>query len=424
MKTHAFFNIAILLSISILTGCDDSEQPTPAQGAGDFALVTASLNPDGFHRAYYLQRASIDSPGLVNNDFATQIDPNTGAMIHAFNGDIYFSDHTNSSMEKWTFNSSGRAVKEAEMNISELVYQGNAVFKDANTAFVGGISTSIVIFDPSTMRKTGAIDFNAHSIIGESTDFPEPGGSIVAEGVTELTVRDNILYAAILPMSNTTGFIAGKTGCTIVVIDLDAVDINSTDNGDAVVKRIYDDRGSWTGGWASGGGSSFMRIDEQGDIYLLCHNAWASGRALFNKPASILRIKKGETDFDPNYYFDLETAARGNGSPVLNMEYYGGGKFLAAVQNPEALDPENSYSYYFDPVYQWWSFDLYNKTAQIVNKDYTRGGVASVSLFKDGYGYVPFENHEAEYVMKVDLSNFECSKLFDTHGVPHLFSLD
>jgi hypothetical protein len=237
-------------------------------------------------------------------------------------------------------------------------------------------------------------------------------------------IRDNLLFAAIHPMADPATQTPGFNGCPIVIVDLDKVDVNAQGNADAVIKRISDERGSPTGAWGSGGGSPFMHVDEQEDIYVLCHNTWSGARAIFNKPACILKIAAGSTEFDDDYYFDLEAVSRGDGSPVMNMEYYGDGKFLAAAQDPDALDPANPFSYYTDPIYQWWSFDLYNQTAEIVSEEYTRAAVASVSYFEDGFGYVPFEAGGETFVLKVDLNTLESSKQFNTVGTPHLFSLE
>ncbi|MEM1406124.1 MAG: hypothetical protein AAGG59_05075 [Bacteroidota bacterium] len=414
--------IIVAIPVLFLVGCDDDDPE--ATGLGEYAMVTASLNADGQTRAFYLQRVSVDNTETLDNSDATELSAATGAMIHSFGGHIYFSDYAIGIMEKWSIDESNNAIMEADMNLSELTFQGNAAFKDENTAFVGGISTDIIIFNPTTMQKTGTIDFTAVSNIGNVTDFPQPGASIVAESVTEILIRDNLLFASLMPLSDLATQSPGEKGCSIVIIDMDKVDINAQGNEDAVVKRIFDDRGSSTGAWGSGGGSPFMRLDERGDVYVLCHNSWSGWRAVYDRPAAILKIAAGTTDFDESYYFDLESAARGNGSPVMNLEYYGNGKFLGAAQDPTAIDPDNPFSYFTDPIYQWWSFDLYNQTAEIVAEEYTRAAVASVTYFENGFGYVPFEANGEQFVMKVDLNTLETSKQFNTAGTPHLFSLE
>ncbi|MEM0938228.1 MAG: hypothetical protein AAF600_00820 [Bacteroidota bacterium] len=427
----------VLLMFVALGGCDDDEQEvvpdlpeddvvdTLEVIANEFAMVTSTLNADGQTRAFFLQRVSVDSTGSVGNENATELSPATGAMVHSFNGTVYFSDYAIGRMVKWDIDESNNATNSGEMSLTELQFQGNTAFRDASTAFVGGISTDIIIFNPTTMTKTGNIDFRAFSKVGESTDFSVEGGTYQAEAVTEIIIRDNYLFAALMPLSRIEGFLPAEIGCSIIVVDLDLVNTNETGNTDAVVKRIYDERGSSTGAWGSGGGNYFMQMDENNDIYFLCHNFWAnpSLRPAFN-PACVLKIADGETDFDPEYYFDVESVSRGTGNGVMNFEYYGNGKFLAAVQDPESIDPENPNSYFVDPIFQWWSFDLYNQTASIVTEEYTRGALAAVSYFEDGFGYVPFESNGENFVMKVDLNDLSASRHFETVGLPQLYSLD
>jgi hypothetical protein len=426
-KQLRYIWMAIMLPVFLLIACEDDPDtiPTPQpETFGEFAMVTTTLNADGQTRGFYLQRVSVDNTQTVDNSDATELSAATAAMTHAFDGHIYFSDYAIGIMEKWSIDETNNTTLEGSMNLSELTFQGNAAFRDESTAFVGGISTDIIIFNPTTMQKTGTIDISTLLNIGEVTNFPAPGSSVVAEPVTEIIIRDNLLFASLMPLSDLATQSPGSPSCSIVIIDLDQVDVNAQGNTDAIVKRITDDRGSATGAWGSGGGSPFMQIDERGDIYVLCHNSWSLWRAAFDKPAAMLRIPNGSTEFDPNYYFDLESAARGTGSPVMNFEYYGDGKFLAAAQDPSAINPDEPFSAFIDPIYQWWSFDLYNQTATLVAEEYTRAAVAAVSYFEDGNAYVPFEAAGAFFVMKVDLSTLETSKQFNTVGTPHLFSLE
>lgn len=429
-----FFILSTFFSLTLFTNCsndddDDTnvvDEEINIEEKTDFALVTAITNADGRTRAFYLQSASIEeTPTDKDNNEATELSAATGAMVHAFEGKVYFSDYNNGQMVKWSLDNENNTTNEGTMDLSELVFQGNASFKDSNTAFVGGLSTDIIIFNPSTMLKTGKINFSSFSNIGTVTNFPTEGNSVQAESVSEIIIRDNYLYAALFPLSDAATFAPGMSGCPILIIDLDQVDVNSNDNSGAVVKTIYSERGSATGAWGSGTGASFMNIDENNDIYVLCHNTWANYRTAFNKPACVLKIASGSTDFDEDYYYDLETVARGNGNPVMNMNYYGNGKFLAAVQDPSAIDPANPISYFVDPIYQWYSFDLYNPnaSAKIASENYTVGASAAVSIFEDGYGYIPFQDSNESYVLKLNLDTLEDTPYFNTQGVPILFSL-
>ncbi|MEM9675625.1 MAG: hypothetical protein AAF992_23745, partial [Bacteroidota bacterium] len=230
--------MAVLISLLMLAGCGDDD-PTPEagpgepEGLGEYAMVTASLNADGQTRAFYLQRVSVDNTETIDNSDATELSAATGAMMHSYDGHIYFSDYANGIMEKWSIDDANNTTLVADMNVSELTFQGNTAFKDENTAFVGGISTDILIFNPTTMQKTGTIDLTPVSNIGNSTDFPQPGGTIVAETVTEILIRDNLLFASLMPLADLATQTPGEKGCSIIIIDMDKIDANAQGNTDA-----------------------------------------------------------------------------------------------------------------------------------------------------------------------------------------------
>lgn len=423
-NTNRIGTACLLAVCSLFTGCNNNDDEPEVVVPGEFGMITSVINPNGRSRAFYLQRVSVDSTGMIDNSNATELDPQTSAMIHGFDGSLYFSDYRKSELIRWDIDESNNVTRAGEMSFAELNSQGNAAFRDESTAFIGGMSNTIIIFNPSTMEKTGTIDFSAVSKVGDPTDFPVAGGTYAVDAVSEIIVRDNFLYAALMPLSDASSFDPAEIGCSIIIVDLEMLDPNAIGNESAVVERIYDERGSSTGAWGSGGGNPFMQIDENNDLYVLCHNFWAnpSLRSYF-KPACILKIANGETNFDPDYYFDLESVSAGNGNGIVNFEYYGNGKFLAAVQDPTAVDPDNASSYFQDPIYQWWSFDLNAKSAAIVNETYTRGASAAVSYFENGFGYIPFEADGKNFVMRVDLNTLETKRHFETVGLSQLYNL-
>ncbi|MEM9986260.1 MAG: hypothetical protein AAF804_14300, partial [Bacteroidota bacterium] len=201
--------LAMLMLVLMLAGCKNQDDPMPPEELGEYAMITATTNADGQTRAFYLQRAAVDNTETLDNSDATELSASSAAMIHAFDGHIYFSDYGIGKMEKWSIDEDNNTTLVADMNTSELTFQGNAVFKDKNTAFVGGISTDIIIFDPTTMQKTGTIDISAVSNVGKDTDFPQAGGTVVAEGVTEMLIRDNLLFVALMPLTDAATLVPG-----------------------------------------------------------------------------------------------------------------------------------------------------------------------------------------------------------------------
>lgn len=416
----------VMLAILLFASCkkkDDDAKPTVNTGSASYALITRPQNTDGSTFAAYLQRLeSPDYTGTKDNADAHEISASHLGGVYEFKEAVYLNDYQNGLIERWTLSADNIAERTGSITVPELGFQGNIAFKDEHTAYIGG-SGKIVIFNPTTMVKTGVIDWSSLSRIGDVTDFPSNGATIQGEGVTEIIINGNYMYAALYYMYDFNSFTPATTTCDILVIDLTKVDNSSSDNSGALIKIISDNRGTFTGAWNTGGGVYYMKKTENGDVYVLCHNIFGGGRSLMGKPACLLRIKNGETAFDQDYYFDLETVAEGSGNPVTNFEYYGNGKFLATVLDPSKLDPGNPYSYNTDPVFRWWNFDLNTKTATKLDDEYTNGGKVARCYFENGYAYVPFSNKTANYINKINLSDFSKTKTVTTTGIPHILRL-
>ena len=432
------FQKLILKSVITLVVCstgllacseDDNNKDTNTNYVDDYVLTTKVPGADMTTFAQYAQTFDLHSTeSTISNSNATEIEAQYSTVVFPFNGSLYFSKYTVSKVEKWNINESGELSQSGEIDFSELGYQSNLCFWNKEVAFTGGPGLfKIAIFNPSTMTHTGLIDLTDFSRINSVTNFPETGSAIGMQSPSEMIIRDNYMYIAIYyclsgPGGDTAWQPAIKS-CEIIVVDLNKVDPASTDNSEAVVKKISDPRGSFTGAWASGGGSSFMILDENNDIYVLCHNMWANYRSLTGLPTCVLRIKDGDTDFDPDYYFDLEAASTGEARPAMGLEYAGNGKFFGAVQDPAAIDPDNAYSYYLDPIYQWYQFDLYNKSAQQVSATYTKGAEAGKCYFEDNFAYLPMVTADENYVQKVNIESLETEKLFSTIGDPLILKM-
>lgn len=86
--------------------------------------------------------------------------------------------------------------------------------------------------------------------------------------------------------------------------------------------------------------------DEVGNHYTLSGGSKVTGYTQVTKPSAILKINAGESDFDKNYFFDVEAT----GYKVLSGVYAGDGKVVAKVIS-KSLDESAS------QVSQWAAFD-------------------------------------------------------------------
>lgn len=414
-----------IFALAVFTSCsnDDKDNGQENDGSASLALITRPQNTDGSSFAAYMQKIeSADVTGTISNTSAHEISASHSGGVYEFNKAVYVNDYRNALITRWTLSNENIGAKTGSINVPELGFQGNIYFKDENTAYIGG-SGKITIFNPTTMVKTGVIDWSSLSKAGQVSDFPTLGAIIQADGVSEIIINGNYMYAALYYMNDFNAFTPASASCSILVIDLTKVSSTSSSNKEALVGIITDTRGSFSGAWNTGGGVYYMNKTENGDIYVLCHNVFGGARTSIGKPACLLRIKNGAVTFDSDYYFDLETASQGNGNPVTNFEYYGNGKFLATVLDPSKIDPNNPYSYNTDAVFRWWSFDLNTKTASKLDDEYTISGKAAKCYFENGYAYVPFATKTSNYINKIKLSDFSKTKTITTTGMAHILKL-
>jgi len=416
----------IAFVLLVLSSCtSDGNDPAPlSDEKNNYALFTF-VQGGSYNFNYYLQPIkSLDAATSYDNQNAVEIVTETTAGVYSFDSDFYTSTYAApQEIKKWSYDENGKKFLETgSISTIEIGYAGNPCFKDKTTAFIGGPSSQkILIFNPTTMTKTGAIDFSTFSRSGEVTNYPEAGKKINIEAPTEMIIRGNHLFIGFFLLNTIEPYTPATPTADMLVVDLSKVDANSSNNSAAVVKWISSDKGVSLGAWNSAFGAKFMIEDEQNDIYVLCHNFW--GGVNSGKPNCILRIKNGETDFDPSYYFDLETVSRGLGNPVLNLEYVGNGNFFGTSNDPSAINPDDPLSYYQDPISQWYKFNLYNKTGNKVSDEYTRGSLNAVTLSENGKVYIPFQNKTETHIKEVDIESLESKKLFTTTGSPIIVKL-
>jgi len=68
---------------------------------------------------------------------------------------------------------------------------------------------------------------------------------------------------------------------------------------------------------------------ESGDLYAVSNSSFYNGYSQSTKPAGILKIASGATDFDTDYFFNTDAAT--NGGKIAHAIYIGNGKLFAAI---------------------------------------------------------------------------------------------
>lgn len=214
----------------------------------------------------------------------------------------------------------------------------------------------IIVFNPSTMAIISTIDLTSYALGGDGN--PDPN---------VMAFRNGKLYVACSQTSN--GFTSTHP-VQVLIID--------TQNGNTITSAT-DSRSFWAG---SINEQKSIFFDESGDMYIYCVASYGFGGA--NQKSGFLRIKNGQTAFDPTYFFNTAdyniAGIAGNKVDYLQrMRYYKDG-IVYSTGNIYAL-ASNPPDYIKDRTYGSFKVDIKNQTITKLNIPYSNGYAASVGLF-------------------------------------------
>ncbi|WP_108809109.1 DUF4374 domain-containing protein [Aquimarina spinulae] len=176
-------------------------------------------------------------------------------------------------------------------------------------------------------------------------------------------------------------------------------------------KIIYDDRTSPIG---INGHSTGIEKTENGDIYSNSSSALSAGFTSVTKPSGILRIKNGTTEFDKDYFFDVENAP--NGGKIFWMDYVGNGKAIARIIIDDTIGPWKAFLE--KDVLKMVVIDLVNKTVTDVQGVPIHGQRYTSPMFvEDGKAYISASTATETHVYIVDPKTATATKGAKVQGV-------
>ncbi len=224
----------------------------------------------------------------------------------------------------------GERVSFSSAGISFVPFGNNFVGVDKAYLF-DGVNARALVWNPTTLEVVGEVDLS--SVVKDGL-FPE-----LDPGVR----RGDQLFAIV--QQNDFGSTALFRGIQVVVIDT---------RTDRVVTVFEDER--------CVGGFSGLQLAEDGTIYAMGDNylVWHWFDETF-PPTCVLRIRPGETRFDPDFFLDLETLL--DGDPASGFFYAGDGVAYTQAMDEDGgdVDPRaEPLGFLNQPVATWWEVNLSN----------------------------------------------------------------
>jgi hypothetical protein len=281
--------------------------------------------------------------------------------------------------------------------LSFLSYSAGGPFEGGEIAFISAtraytLSSEldvVAIWNPTTMEITGTIPMQP----------PDVPSGFVSWAHTPTVVRDRVVWQIVSDNRDTDEV---HHAVTLAVADADT---------DEPVRYVTDERCAV----ANGG-----HVDEHGDYYVRADGYWGYyavyGDAADDVRTCVLRLRAGESEFDPDYEVDMEslTGSRINW-PWFHVE---GSRYVAWAWNRDETPPEDPDSYWMSRAFQPLLVDVEERTSEPYPDLDGTIIVSSAERALDGVSY--YERSEVGYV---GAENHADIVELRTTGIVHKFSI-
>ncbi|OHX67845.1 DUF4374 domain-containing protein [Flammeovirga pacifica] len=397
MKHNYFIGIILLLVIT-LTGCnDDSSTPTAPKDAG----ITMGFKVTGTPETEYVltQKDIMNSEVTVSG---TGLETQGWNFFYQVGNTLFVSGYDEAkTCQSYTADANGTIQKGGSFVYDDPIQMfghssDNTLFFGLDNFYSGTSAKTLYIVDVSSGQITKKVTVNideradegltawATALVQNGDKFFIPYHLVTADGNVG-TPEVNTAYVA--------------------VYSYDAI-INAGSEAVSPEKIITDTRTSHIG--TNGHTSSIIRT-ENGDLYSFSSGFEMAGvYPAATVPSGILKINNGETDFDDNYFLNINELT--NGGAIFWFDYVGNNKAIARVLTEDIGGPWAAYGR-----------DVFNQklvSIDLVAKTVT--DVADVPLHAKRYTspvekingkvYVSIETANDAYVYEVDVDNATATK--------------
>jgi len=338
-------SICLAICLFFAVACDrDDDNEIVTNLKGNYLVGSMVVNTETFEGRCYIQ--------LVDR-LAGQELTNANALPMALNypkyhgEDVYifpaYTGKTENKLYKYK-KVGGDLVEIGYLPLETNSAATNIVIENKNRAYLSmaGLG-SVWIFNPTSLEKLGEINLSLYAI-GDNN--PDPGAMVLRDGL--LYVGLNQLLGNFVPAKD-------RNVSDIAIIDTKSSKvikiISENESGMSFPTRPIND------------GSIF--VDEKEDIYIACFGGFGM---LEKHKTGFLRIKKGETDFDKTYSWDITnlpvTSENYTPSMIQSVCYFGNGILYTYLLIPAYNKGDNLYSSFSNKAVE---IDLYAKTIKPIN---------------------------------------------------------
>ena len=300
-----------------------------------------------------------------------------------------------------------------------LKEQGEFVFDDKLSGFCQVDQNTMVGLELPANKESGTqltfytVDTNSAAILSKNTQTAvAPIDQLDWPSLTGMMYSGGNLYVTYMPMNNMTFETAYTDTCFVAVYSYPTMQFQTL---------MKDTRMGPGGSWGAFNG---LLKDEADNLYVMSNSALSNGYSQSTKHAGFLRIKKGATAFDADYFFDFEAAT--GGLKPAHVTYVGNGLVFAEVST---LNPQTANDRWGDKSLKCCIIDLVNQTVTDVEGipvHNGNGGRRFACLVENGYVYLPVSTADGVYIYRTDVATARAERgaRVSTTFVGGFFALD
>ncbi|MCU4162522.1 DUF4374 domain-containing protein [Carboxylicivirga caseinilyticus] len=383
-KTMMQLTAAILLTGATIA-CSDNENNN---STGDF-VITGGINGENFNNSYY---------SVAFNDLMS------GTLSFIGEDMLQMGYYSYNKIDDQIFCAGGLGAtglyvieKDAEGNLSETA--SFTTFNNSIQDVVKGDNNNVVAIEMASSSDIVRLHLISTSTLEVSKTVDTP--------VTSLSDQTSPAYSGMV-VSGDYLFVS------FYISDPSTYGTPSTDMAEVAVfnypeltfvKVIEDSRVGPIGGFGTMAG---LIKDEDGNVYATSHSNPANGFSQYTKQAGILKINSGETEFDSDFFFDIEDVT--GGYNTAHMVYLGNGKVFTEI-NTATRSEQATWS---DSPLQTAILDLNNATVEYIDGIPVHSGIgrklAAVSIVDGNSIYMSVPEDDGIYIYKINTNDYTAVK--------------
>ena len=387
---HIFFNIALLALAVAFTSCDDNLDAEQEQPGAPYVLslgITSSGNT-----TYYVVSASDLMQGTINA---------VGKGIEQTG----YHDYQQGANSVFCIGGMGVTSATAVVRGADglLKEQGQFVFDSSLNGLCQADASTMVGLELPASKESGrnltfyTVDASSAAILSKNTaNVVDPISTLDWPSITGMEHSGGNIYVTYTPMNSNTFETAYTDTCYVAVYSYPGMQFVTLMKSD-----MMGPGGSW-------GAYNGLVKDEADNLYVMSNSAISNGYSQSTKHAGFLRISKGATQFDADYYFDFEAAT--GGLKPAHITYIGDGKVFAEVST---LNPQTAADRWGDKSLKCCIIDLINQTVTDVEGipvHNGNGGRRFACLVDGGNVYLPVSTSDGLYVYRTNVATAQATR--------------